>query len=77
MLFSNNNCRTENFLDENNRSIYSIGDTLTIEDQLLEFSICHGDGNYEIGDIFSFSDFNGNLNGGDYKVSVVSMNATW
>ena len=77
MLFSNNDCIPENFLDENNRSIYSVGDTLTIEDQLLEYSVCYGDGNYEIGDTFSFSDFNGNLNGEDYKVSVLSMNATW
>ena len=59
------------------RAYYSVGDTLTFEDQNLEYNVCHGDGNYEIGDSFSFSDYNGAVNGGNYKVSLVSMNATW
>ena len=60
-----------------NRSIYSVGDTLSLEDQNIEYNVCHSDGNYSIGDIFSFSDLNGNINGGNYKVSLISMNATW
>jgi len=60
-----------------NRAYYSVGDTITLEDQNLEYNICHSDGNYEIGDSFSFSDYNGALNGGNYKVSLISMNATW
>jgi hypothetical protein len=28
-------------------------------------------------DLFSFSDINGDTNGGDYKISIISMNATW
>ena len=60
-----------------NRSIYSVGDTLSLEDQNIEYNVCHSDENYSIGDIFSFSDLNGNINGGSYKVSLISMNATW
>ena len=30
----------------NIRSIYSVGDTLTVEDQSLEYNVCHSDENY-------------------------------
>ena len=60
-----------------NRSIYDIGDTLSIEDQNILFPVCNGSGNYSTGDFFSFSDLNGNENGGEYKITIVSMNATW
>jgi len=61
----------------NNRSIYSVGDTLSIEDQNILFPVCNGSDNYSTGDSFSFSDLNGDLNGGDYKITIISMNATW
>ena len=69
------NCQTENRV--NSRSIYSIGDTLSIEDQNLLFPVCNGSGDYSTGDFFSFADLNGDLNGGDYKITLISMNATW
>ena len=59
------------------RSIYDIGDTLSIEDQNRLFPVCNGSGEYSTGDFFSFSDLNGHTNGGEYKVTVISMNATW
>ena len=59
------------------RSIYDIGDTLSLEDQNRLFPVCNGSGEYSTGDFFSFSDLNGHTNGGDYKVTVISMNATW
>ena len=75
-LFSQTeNCSIESL--SNSRSIYSLGDTLSQEDQNIEFPICNGSGDYSTGDVFSFSDMNGNLNGGDYKVTIISMNATW
>ena len=75
-LFSQElNCPTESFTS--NRSIYSPGDTLSIDDQNMLFPVCNGANNYSTGDSFSFSDLNGNLNGGDYKISIISMNATW
>ena len=60
-----------------NRSIYDIGDTLTIEDQNILFPVCNGSGDYSTGDFFSFSDLNGDINGGEYKATIISMNATW
>ena len=68
-------CPSENLIA--NRSIYSIGDTLSTEDQNILFPVCNGSGNYSTGDFFSFSDLNGNENGGEYKITIVSMNATW
>ena len=59
------------------RSIYDVGDTLSIEDQNRLFPVCNGSGDYSTGESFSFSDLNGDINGGEYKVSVISMNATW
>tara|TARA_Y100000996_G_scaffold387573_1_gene346470 strand:- start:180 stop:422 length:243 start_codon:yes stop_codon:yes gene_type:complete len=53
-----------------NRSIYSIGDTLSIDDQNILFPVCNGSGNYSTGDSFSFSDLDG-------KITLISMNATW
>ena len=72
---SQNYCPTDNSF--NNRSIYNVGDTLSIEDQDIIFPVCNGSGEYETGDSFSFSDLNGNTNNGEYKISIISMNATW
>ena len=69
------NCPNENI--NNNRSIYSIGDTLSDEDQNTLFPVCNGSGNYSTDDYFQFADLNGDLNGGDYKITIISMNATW
>ena len=74
-LFSQLFCPTDNQIMS--RSLYSVGDTLSIEDQNMLFPVCNGSGNYSTGDSFSFSDLNGDLNGGDYKISLISMNATW
>ena len=48
-----NSCLTDNAL--NTRSIYSIGDTLSIEDQNFLYPVCNGSDNYATGDLFSFS----------------------
>ena len=75
-LFSQEiNCPTENSLMS--RSIYNVGDTLSIDDQNILFPVCNGANDYSTGDSFSFSDLNGNLNGGEYKITIISMNATW
>ena len=74
---SNNSCLQENSLQNNLRTEYNIGDTLTIEDQNTLYPVCNGSGDYETGGFFSFADLNGDLNGGDYKMTIISMNATW
>ena len=74
---SNNSCLKENSFGYDLRTVYSIGDTLSIEDQNTLYPVCNGSGYYENGDSFSFGDLNGDLNGGDYKMTIISMNATW
>tara|TARA_B100001142_G_scaffold254159_1_gene255080 strand:- start:9158 stop:9418 length:261 start_codon:yes stop_codon:yes gene_type:complete len=74
-LFSQSFCPVDNQITS--RSLYSVGDTLSIEDQNMLFPVCNGSGNYSTGDSFSFSDLNGDINGGDYKITLISMNATW
>tara|TARA_B000000437_G_scaffold138829_1_gene100979 strand:- start:750 stop:1001 length:252 start_codon:yes stop_codon:yes gene_type:complete len=74
LISQTQNCISEKSIFE--RSIYEIGDTLSIEDQNVLFPVCNGSGNYQTGDNFSFADFNGNING-EYKISIISMNATW
>ena len=74
---SNNSCIKENPFEYNLRTVYSIGDTLSIEDQNALYPVCNGSGDYETDDSFSFADLNGDLNGGDYKMTIISMNATW
>ena len=56
---------------------YDIGDTLSEEDLERPYTVCHSDNNYPVGETFTFSDFNGNENGGDYNIIIISMNATW
>ncbi|MAZ68688.1 MAG: hypothetical protein CMG49_04910 [Candidatus Marinimicrobia bacterium] len=73
-LLYSSTCRIEN---SNLRSYYEIGDTLTFEDQNLLFPVCNGSGDYSTGDSFKLSDLNGNENDGDYKITLISMNATW
>ena len=56
---------------------YDIGDTLSIEDQQRPYSVCHSDNNYLVGETFTFNDFNGHENGGNFNIIIISMNATW
>ena len=55
-------------------SNYSIGDTISLEDQNIEYDICHGD--YEA-DKIKLSDFNGNINGANFMVTGFLIQATW
>ena len=79
IIFSNQNLCYSNNINSvlDSRSIYSIGDTLSFEDQNRLYPVCSGNNVYQTNDLFSFSDINGNLNGGSYKITLISMNATW
>ena len=78
VLFSQSeNCIVSTSQPIDSRSIYSIGDTLSVEDQSTIYDVCNGNGDYQIDDPFSFVDLNGAQNGGDYKITLISMNATW
>ena len=56
---------------------YCAGDQISINDQNTDFEVCYGSGDYQIGDNWSLSDFNGDLNGGNYHIIFVDMPATW
>ena len=53
---------------------YEVGDTISIADQNIEYDICSGD---YYNDQFKLSDFNGDLNGVGYMVTLLLIQATW
>ena len=63
-------------MQHNIRAIYNIGDTISIEDQFRPYSVCYSSNYIEL-DTLRLADFNGNLNGGNYKIILISMNAAW
>ena len=56
---------------------YCAGDQINITDQNTNFEVCYASGDYQIGDNWSLSDFNGDLNGGNYHITFIDMAATW
>ena len=56
---------------------YDIGDTISIEDLERPYTVCHSDNNYQLEETFTFNDFNGHENGGNFNIIIISMNATW
>ena len=57
---------------------YEVGETISMAHQNAEFDICYGaelDPNND--GIFSFSEYNGDLNGGQYHVIFLEMMTTW
>jgi len=56
---------------------YCAGDQINITDQNTNFEVCYASGDYLLGDNWSLSDYNGDLNGGNYHITFVDMAATW
>ena len=57
---------------------YEVGETISISHQNMDFDICYGTELDPNGDgIFNFSEYNGDLNGGQYYVIFLEMMATW
>ena len=54
---------------------YNIGDTILPADQSSLFSYCYPADSS--GSTFSFSEYNGDLNGGNYKVIMLERSAAW
>ena len=59
------------------RSYYDIGDPISVEDLERPYTVCHSDNNYQLEETFTFNDFNGHENGGNFNIIIISMNATW
>ena len=53
--------------------IYEVGDVISYEDQQIAFPVCYGD---DYPDIFSFQDYNGAINNGDYHVIFLEIVAS-
>ena len=82
IIAENDNCLLSDIPSDNTsvftyRSSYDIGDTLSIEDLQRPYSVCHSDNNYLVGETFTFNDYNGYENGGNFNIIIISMNATW
>ena len=57
---------------------YEVGETISISHQNMDYDICYGAELDPNGDgIFNFSEYNGDLNGGQYYVIFLEMMATW
>ena len=57
---------------------YEVGETISMTHQNTDFNICYApelDPNND--GIFNFSEYNGDLNGGQYYVIFLEMMATW
>ena len=56
---------------------YNVGDVVSISDQNVVKETCYSGNGYEVGDSWSLSDWNGDLNGGNYNVIFIDMSTTW
>tara|TARA_Y100001968_G_C19216836_1_gene647618 strand:+ start:381 stop:602 length:222 start_codon:yes stop_codon:yes gene_type:complete len=57
---------------------YEVGETISSIHQNQDFPICYASDLDPNGDeIFNFSEYNGDLNGGDYFVIFLEMMTTW
>ena len=56
---------------------YCAGEQVSLTHQNQGHDVCAGFENYETGDTFKLSDYNGELNGGSYHIIFIDMSASW
>ena len=56
---------------------YCAGGRISGTHQNQPHEVCAGFENYETGDTWSLSDYDGSQNGGQYKILFIDMSATW
>ena len=56
---------------------YCAGDQVSTADQNISHEVCADFEGYETGDTFRLSDYNGELNGGNYHIIFIDMSASW
>ena len=56
---------------------YCAGEQVSINHQNISHEVCAGFEDYETGDTFKLSDYNGELNGGNYHIIFIDMSASW
>ena len=57
--------------------VYNVGDIVSTSDQNVTLSVCDQTSEYSVGDEVSLASWNGDLNGGDYRVIWLEMSASW
>ena len=55
---------------------YCAGDQVSTVDQNISHEVCAGYEDYETGDTFKLSDYNGYLNGGNYHIIFIDLSAS-
>jgi len=55
-------------------SNYSIGDTISLEDQQVQHEICYGE--YQ-NDAYSIGDANHTINDGKKQITIMKLSASW
>ena len=56
------------------QSPYIVGEQLSEEDQEASFNLCHPE---SVENSFRLSDYNGALNGGQYKIVILDIETSW
>jgi len=56
---------------------YNVGQQISIQDQNVTSETCYPGNGYSNGESFKLADWNGDLNGGDYNVIFLSLEASW
>ena len=56
---------------------YCSCDQVSTAHQNIRHEVCAGFEGYETGDTFKLSDYNGELNGGNYHIIFIDMSASW
>ena len=57
---------------------YEVGETISIYNQNKELDICYAaELDTDNDGIFSLAEYNGDLNGGQYFITLIDMSATW
>ena len=56
---------------------YCSGEEISLTHQNIGHTVCAGYEDYETGDIFKLSDYNGDFNGGNYHIIFIDMSASW
>jgi hypothetical protein len=56
---------------------YCAGDQISLDDQNYGFEVCYASDEYNLGDNWKLSDYNGDLNGGNYHITFIDLSASW
>ena len=56
---------------------YCAGEQISLTHQNQGHEVCAGFEDYANGDTFKLSDYNGEINGGNYHIIFIDMSASW